>query len=659
MGSGIIKITPQGDTLHYTEGEGLTNDYVEDVGFDINGDIWFATADGLSRFDGLKWHSYLKSVYPFILNNYQYFSDISKDAQGNLWFISKKFSAENNMVFDQIHKFNGQTLTLVNSTNEQHSLLNKIECTQENNIYIGKSGNGLWKLVNNQLISVPSLENKSISAFKCDLNNVLWVGVENKIYKLKNDIINDSILFEKLESSFNNIQLIFFDKDQRLYVDINSDIIIYDNSTLTRTGFYYSTNAICQLSSGDILYGYRDGFLNRKHGNKITSRLLDYTKINSRYIPSIDIDLTGKKYLTFGNSEKEGFALFHNDRWYYYDINPDLPEYIMVDSKSEVWGLDQQSKIYNLRKNQSQIVFNRDSAKSEEYFSPGSKIIEDIKSDLWIGGYKNIYRYDRYKWESYHPITDSILDISSSCIDIFDNKWFLSFHDYLLRYNNKTWERINLPFKIGNHYNIIESDHLGRIWIATSENGLWVYNGKSWIVYNSSNKLKNDIITGLVIERELGLVWVLSNFQTARFDGTNWDYPLEKQDLKNVFLTTLKRDIDNTFWIGTLNRGLYHWKEGDSIILNNETTTDTEILNEKEFLAYPNPVQTSLFFKSKNPVTEIKIYNSIGELMFYRELSTHNHIEIPINILKNHTLYFYKAMDANNIEHFGKFIYLK
>lgn len=45
-------------THHYTESTGLISSYVNDVAQDKNGDMWFATRIGLSRYDGLDWASF-------------------------------------------------------------------------------------------------------------------------------------------------------------------------------------------------------------------------------------------------------------------------------------------------------------------------------------------------------------------------------------------------------------------------------------------------------------------------------------------------------------------------------------------------------------------------------------------------------------------------
>lgn len=65
--------------------EGLTDNGVESVEKDHLGYMWFATQDGLCRFDGYKFRSYSLKGFGF---NYNSFSYVAEDQQNNLWVRS-------------------------------------------------------------------------------------------------------------------------------------------------------------------------------------------------------------------------------------------------------------------------------------------------------------------------------------------------------------------------------------------------------------------------------------------------------------------------------------------------------------------------------------------------------------------------------------------
>lgn len=451
--------------------------------------------------------------------------------------------------------------------------------------------------------------------------------------------------------------MIFFDKNNNPFISLNGRIVKFKDDTWKYTEIY--TSVLNTLKSGDLIYGGSGGYLSQISGETTKKKLLNFTKIYSNYIPAISIDSGGMKYITFGNSFQEGYANYYNNKWHYYNVDSNYPEFILADSKGIIWAIDQAFKIYNLVENGSRIVFSSDSLDINESFAPGNKIVEDLNSNIWIGGDQAIYQYDRKKWIRHANFKDSIINISSSCVDKDNNKWFFSKTGRLLKYDNYKWEIIQMPFKYNNDVYYMDSDINGNIWIANSTNGIWKYDGKIIKQIDTDNILKNESITGCKIEKETGHLWVLSNNYTARFDGFTWDYPFEKYDIKNIYFTCIERDVDSTYWLGSLRNGLFHWKEGEEVITNIENSIDANKSDTKDFSVYPNPAHSNLFFKSKNMITEIKIYNCFGELLVNDNLINKNSIELQSNIFHNNTLYFYKANDEHKNVYSGKFLYFK
>ncbi|TAH27143.1 MAG: hypothetical protein EAZ07_02615 [Cytophagales bacterium] len=666
FGTGVIKITPQGDTIHYSEPDGLVYNYVEEVAEDKNGDIWFATTDGLGRYDGKEWFKYFESNKTSIVP-YHAFTDICKDNQGNLWFTNN--IGNSNSSIWQIHKFDGNELTLkFEFKNSFTNHTNEMVCSKSNEIYL-ETNNGARKIINDQMYEVPSLRNFNISSMQFDNNNILWVANENNIYLLKNDIIIDSIIINTKGFEDRNlfIRTIFFDKDNNIYISEGDDIKTLKNNEWVNTGLYHPhyNRSLIQLRSGDLLAGNYYGYLSRKNNEVIKTSELAYKDITSDWVAAIDIDSKGNKYIAFNQrlDFEEGFEIFDGKDWKKIDnnINCFYPTFITIDSKNQIWGLDQNANVFNLKNEDTKILFNKDSAKCNETFQNSSSIVEDAQYHLWVGGYRNIYQYNGKSWKTYHPDTDSILDLTRTVVDKFDNKWFVSEKGYLLKFDNKKWQKIPLPYDVNkhtfNHFEI-DTDQQGNIWVSTTNRGAWVYDGKNWKNFNSSNGLKTDTLSGITIERDLGLVWLLSGNETSRYNGNKWDYPFKDLFYKSINLTCLKRDIDSTYWIGSFSNGLFHWKEGKSILTTKEPIY-SDINSSIKFSSYPNPVEKYLYFNTSKAIKEVHIYSIIGELLISNKHFDGYQIEIPPNILNNQNVYFYKAIDEDHIEHSGKFIYSK
>ena len=68
---------------NYTQTDGLLSNYVECVAVDINDNIWFGTAFGVSMYDGNSWTSYNQASYPLMLSND--IKAITATSTGDIW----------------------------------------------------------------------------------------------------------------------------------------------------------------------------------------------------------------------------------------------------------------------------------------------------------------------------------------------------------------------------------------------------------------------------------------------------------------------------------------------------------------------------------------------------------------------------------------------
>ena len=69
--------------VSYDQSDGLLNNYVECVAVDINDNIWFGTAFGVSMFDGNSWTSYDQSSHPLMLSDN--IKTITATSTGDIW----------------------------------------------------------------------------------------------------------------------------------------------------------------------------------------------------------------------------------------------------------------------------------------------------------------------------------------------------------------------------------------------------------------------------------------------------------------------------------------------------------------------------------------------------------------------------------------------
>ena len=191
---------------HLTTNNGLSNNYVSDIIQDDAGFLWFATDDGLNRFDGYEF-----KVYRNIQDNKNSISDntvlsFAKDKKGNLWIGTKNGNINcYNPVLDKFKNWK------IESDITDDNPITAIHIDKNNLVWIGTYRSGIYRLNPEsgkidhwtfKLDDPSSISNNYISSIvEDDLGNY-WVGTFNGLNKIR--FINSKIKIERFYSEKNN-----------------------------------------------------------------------------------------------------------------------------------------------------------------------------------------------------------------------------------------------------------------------------------------------------------------------------------------------------------------------------------------------------------------------------------------------------------------------
>jgi len=93
------------------------------------------------------------------------------------------------------------------------------------------------------------------------------------------------------------------------------------------------------------------------------------------------------------------------------------------------------------------------------------------------------------------------------------------------------------------------------VWVGTSFNGIYKYDGESWIVYTESDGLVSDTITALVVNND-GILWIGTNLGISKFENQHFTNFIEPVDLFLNSIYSLACDAQNNLWIGTARNRL-------------------------------------------------------------------------------------------------------
>jgi signal transduction histidine kinase/ligand-binding sensor domain-containing protein len=510
---------------HYSMESGLSSDLVFQILKDRYGFLWFATQNGLNKFNAYNFEIYENDPQD---ENSISLNDVSSlcEYEGNIWAGTwggglNKFNRINNFSHyystqqDPHSLSNNKIQTLFRDHNNilwistqsgvdkfnpvnasfEHFLTNKktfkiIEDCQYN-LYFA-SIDGLYILGNDRksihqyelpanLLAGKSDTNKIVTTIFIDKNNTIWVGTQKGFFQF--DVRSGK--FNKLNTSGYS----FSSKDARN---------IFDKANIS---------SIFKDSFGDIWIGTRGQGLYR-------------------------IDDKIKKITDFRSYLKDPYSTFN------YSIN-DLNE----DNSNQLWVATNHG-VFKLNLNPPKFhafSFTLEDKKIVS-FAPAYSFLTDGEENLpatqkhgnktlWVGTINGINKFD--------------LD-SRKCTYI------------PLPTKNNSGDAIVFT-------NILK-DNSGNLWFGTNMPGIHVYNpiqkqfieGKGSYIF--TNKLKDIFINQILMDNE-NCIWLSSNAGLYRFNTTtkSWSVYYRTRDnnsLSDNNLRTLYKDKEGILWISTIDNGL-------------------------------------------------------------------------------------------------------
>ncbi len=205
-------------------------------------------------------------------------------------------------------------------------------------------------------------------------------------------------------------------------------------------------------------------------------------------------------------------------------------------------------------------------------------IVVDNSNILWIGTSGGLMSFDGTTWMNYTNHLPSTF-VTSLIIDNTGVMW-IGTQNGLVKYNGSAWTTITTDNSgiAANFVTSLAVDPTNRIWIGSNANGISMFDGKNWKVYNMSNmalgaKVGNSI-QDVAVDKD-GIVWVahIQNTITGdlggltMFNGTAWSI-VTINGLPTETTQSINVDGDNYKWIGTKG-GMAKFKYPSNITLFN------------------------------------------------------------------------------------------
>ncbi len=204
------------DTISIYGPHSITRNVLEDK----NGNIWFASWEGIIQYDGKQFTNY---TLKYGLRQFHIFSML-EDSKGNLWFGT---------VGAGVYKFDGNYFS--NFTTEHQLGGNKVFCITEDkvgNIWFG-TDNGASIYNGNTFINFTTqhgLSNNFVSAIVEAKSGVLWFGTNGGVDRY------DGKTFTKFkigaDFSFMNVRNIIEDRKENIWISCQNGVFRFDGKSI-------------------------------------------------------------------------------------------------------------------------------------------------------------------------------------------------------------------------------------------------------------------------------------------------------------------------------------------------------------------------------------------------------------------------------------------
>ncbi len=560
------------DVRNYNVREGLVQSQVFDITQDREGYLWFATAGGVSRFDGQEFKNFTKRQG--LAENFT--TAILLDRHGNLWFAHQK---------GKLSKLNPKTLSIKTyqiSIEDKPQTSFQIYSMFEDStgrIWFITVGNGLYFYQNGQFYKLGRRQGL-LSSYVYKIlqynDSTLWVATARGLSTINcRDSIpqkSDSLQILGLKKPY--LVDMLRDHQGNIWFSVLDEglFCLYPN------GSYQKLSKKDGLLDNNIwnIAAYKNGLL-----ISYNNRGVSYIKLE----PNKDENFAAKNFYLIKNLTSQDIFRIFVDRecniWFGLNgkgvdrLSESLIEtYRLSDTdatKNIVWSILGKGDEYWLGLENGLAYFNVSTRKTKFINKIGEKnlinvmqIFPDNQGGLWILSFgSGIFRYDSKKKKFYEFKVPKNLKIDTRlafCMEKSDDgKYWFGFEEYgILIFDPRNNKFEHLTRKKNNALSdsifVLYNDGKGSLWIGTYDDGLIKYDGSKFIKYGTKTGYSIDGVNDITTGPE-GKLWMISsNDEILTFDGQKIDTLTEKFGLTQNSLFTLQF-WKNQLWVGT-NRGL-------------------------------------------------------------------------------------------------------
>lgn len=571
--------------LNYSLKSGLSFGIVNSITQDDKGFMWFATNDGLNRFDGAAFKVFKSRQGDSASLASNYVQKVFCDVHGNIWVSSRNGLSK---LDTRTEKFSHYRLT---SNRTVKNDIGNIIQSHDGNLWVTSYGLGfsyfnikVAKFTNYTQANLPRLSsNRVISLFE-DSKGLLWVGTQEtgiNIFSQKNGIIADGN--NPIPSTKNlptaRINDIFEDHFHNIWIATGNGLLYYNRQSNQFT--LLQTNqpgikskryiSVIEDSNKQLLVGLQDGGL---------------YKINLGSNPNYNT----AGFLLQPVTGDDGYYLTHRS-----------VQALYIDKDKNTWVGTYGDGIYmisNIKDKFSKITRKRIEPSGESLIRFYG-MCQDRDGFLWFGTdgegiFKTNSNGNLIKQYKADGKPGSIKDnaILYGYNDKSGNTWLGTYAKGLFLYQKNTDSFINYAHdpsdnkSLGaNDVRVIFQDSHQNLWVGTNGGGLGLFNAaaKTFTNYTPANSGLTSYDVRSIAEDENGNLWIgtygggldFYDFKQNKF-SRYFKTADEKNNLPSQVVFSIYADKQHHLWLGT---------EGDGLVCYDLKTRFFKKFNETNGLA--------------------------------------------------------------------------
>lgn len=518
--------------VKYSKSQGLVQNTVTNIIEDTRGFMWFATFEGLSRFDGYEFQNYrYSSENPNSLPN-NFVKKLLLDSQGNLWVATKSGLAKYNPLKDNFTNYNKDNSHLNNddiftiALNEDGDLL--VSTTADLYVYDNLADRLLPLTVNG--VSLPAdikvIYSEQDKTWLGSLGQGLFIleHSSNTLFSLKesnpwNIIVEANVIFD-LKVIAENYWLGTEMGAYKINRQSSETLLLNTQSTPSIIGD--QVRSIIQNEDGKIWLGTNAGI--SIVGSEI-NYVFSYNDQNSA---------------SFGLESSHILSLF-------------------VDSNDSIWLGTYSGGLYRYNVNSSQIKFfqkqnNANGLSGDVIWG----LAQDSKGKIWIGTQSNgLNRFDVNNYTFKRYLENFKHNIWAIEVDQFDNIWVASSGGMFI-YREENDGKLNLVKTLFSGKAIVTPKHFSeRIWLLTDNNSInWIEPLNFEVITIELANKNINYVEPLLLDSKQN-IWLRTNLGLILYNVDNQQIQrlhLNFDDSVRHFNSVI--ETKDNFWLSTITHGV-------------------------------------------------------------------------------------------------------